>query len=131
MVFYAWDFHLGMCVAVYRKEACPSPTEQPCIAHARKGRHALRPIEYTGIRIWRVLHSKRGIQADCCMYQRAIFCDITELILHDGRHGVPCLGLELLVSQSRACLSTVYILSLIHISEPTRRLMASRMPSSA
>ena len=25
----------------------------------------------------------------------------------------------------------VYMLSLIHISEPTRRLMASRMPSSA
>ena len=27
--------------------------------------------------------------------------------------------------------STLYYLSLIHISEPTRRLMASRMPSSA
>ena len=46
------------------------------------------------------------------MYQRAIFCDITQLILHDGRHGVVCLGLELLVSQSRACLSTVYIYTL-------------------
>ena len=42
---------------------------------------------------------------------------------------------QLVLPMSSAPIATLalltYILSLIHISEPTRRLMASRMPSSA
>ena len=38
---------------------------------------------------------------------------------------------ERLIKKSTAMIGTVPMLSLIHISEPTRRLMASRMPSSA
>ena len=49
---------------------------------------------------------------------RVVMCDILEGTLAESAH------------QLRAGGYTVE-LSLIHISEPTRRLMASRMPSSA